>query len=109
MSRIGNAPVPVPGGVTVTINKNDVIVKGPKGELSHTFDPSIAIRQEGTEIIVERPSELKHHKSLHGLTRALINNMVIGVSEGFQKNLTIEGVGYRGGNGRQKSCVACWL
>lgn len=95
MSRIGKAPVPVPAGVTVNIKKNEVTVKGPKGELSHTFNPDMTIHQEGAEVTIQRPSDLKHHRSLHGLTRALINNMVLGVSEGFQKTLVIEGVGYR--------------
>lgn len=95
MSRIGNAPVPIPSGVQVTINKNEVKVKGKRGEMSRLFDPDMVIREEGGEILVERPTESKRHKSLHGLTRALINNMVIGVSEGFKKTLVIEGVGYR--------------
>lgn len=95
MSRIGKAPVPIPGGVQITINKNEVTVKGKRGELTQTFNPDITIREEDGAIVVERPTDLKHHRALHGLTRALINNMIIGVSEGFQKVLVIEGVGYR--------------
>ncbi len=95
MSRIGKQPIPIPTGVTITIQKNDVTVKGPKGELKNTFHPDMRIRQEDGQIIVERPSDQRHHRALHGLTRALINNMVVGVSEGFTKELRISGVGYR--------------
>lgn len=95
MSRIGKAPIPIPKGVQVTINKNEVTVKGPRGELSQLLNPDMSIREENGEILVERPSESKRHKSLHGLTRSLLNNMVVGVSEGFKKTLVIEGVGYR--------------
>lgn len=95
MSRIGKQPVPLLKGVTVKVDGNEVTVKGPKGELSQTFNPDITIKEEGGEIVVTRPTDLKHHRSLHGLTRALINNMVIGVSEGFTRELTVEGVGYR--------------
>lgn len=95
MSRIGKKPVAVPAGVEVKIDGSTVTVKGPKGTLTNTFNPEIIIKQEGAEIIVERPSEDKMHKSLHGLTRTLINNMVEGVTNGFSKSLEIEGVGYR--------------
>ncbi len=95
MSRIGKQPIPIPSDVTVTIKKNEVTVKGPKGELKNSFNPDISIRQENGEIIVERPTDHRHHRAFHGLTRALINNMVIGVSEGFTKELQINGVGYR--------------
>jgi large subunit ribosomal protein L6 len=95
VSRIGNLPIPVPNGVTVKINKNEVTVKGPKGELSNSFNPDITIRQENGELLVERPTDLRHHRAIHGLTRALVNNMVVGVSEGFTKELHINGVGYR--------------
>lgn len=95
MSRIGKQPIPIPNGVTVTINKNEVTVKGPKGELFQSFHPDIKFEQQGDEIIVSRPSDLRHHRSLHGLTRSLIHNMVVGVSEGFEKRLVISGVGYR--------------
>jgi large subunit ribosomal protein L6 len=95
VSRIGKQPVPIPDKVQVNIDGSEVTVKGPKGELYHRFPVEIAIQQEGAEIIVTRPTDQRHHRALHGMTRALLNNMVIGVSEGFQKTLTIEGVGYR--------------
>jgi large subunit ribosomal protein L6 len=95
MSRIGKQPVAIPDKVNVTINKNTVTVKGPKGELTETFNPDMTIKQEEGAILIERPSDLRHHKALHGLTRALLGNMVTGVSEGFRKTLRIEGVGYQ--------------
>jgi large subunit ribosomal protein L6 len=96
MSRIGRAPIEVPAGVTVTLgDENKVTVKGPKGELVRICHKDMIIKLEGTTLTVERPSEDKLHKSLHGLTRTLINNMVLGVTEGFTKNLEINGVGYR--------------
>ena len=96
MSRIGNMPVTVPAGVTVTIAEgNEVTVKGPNGTLTRKLHPDMIIEQQGSEIIVKRPTEDKMHKSLHGLTRTLINNMVIGTTQGFTKELEINGVGYR--------------
>ena len=96
MSRIGRLPIPVPAGVTVTIaDDNTVTVKGPKGELSQKVNKDITVEQKGAEIIVTRPSDSKPHRSLHGLYRTLINNMVVGVTTGFSKKLIIEGVGYR--------------
>lgn len=95
MSRIGKQPVAIPDKVNVTINKNTVTIKGPKGELTETFNPDMTIKQEEGAILIERPSDLRHHKALHGLTRALLGNMVTGVSEGFRKTLRIEGVGYQ--------------
>lgn len=96
MSRIGRAPIEIPAGVTVKLgDNNQVTVKGPKGELVREFHKDITIKVEGNVITVERPSEDKFHKSLHGLTRALLNNMVVGVTEGFEKKLEINGVGYR--------------
>jgi large subunit ribosomal protein L6 len=95
MSRIGKAPIPVPSGVTVTINGADVKVKGPKGELSRTLRPEITIKQEDGKLIVARTSDDRFVRSLHGLTRTLVANMVKGVSEGFSRNLEIVGVGYR--------------
>ena len=96
MSRIGKMPITVPAGVTVTIGAdNEVTVKGPNGTLTKKLHPEMIIKQEGAEIIVERPSEEKMHKALHGLTRTLINNMVVGVTTGFSKELEINGVGYR--------------
>ena len=96
MSRIGKMPIAVPGGVDVKItDENKVTVKGPKGTLENTFSKDITIRREGDLIIVERPSDEKQYRSLHGLIRTLINNMVVGVTTGFEKTLEINGVGYR--------------
>ncbi len=95
MSRIGKQPIPVPSGVEVAINGNEVSVKGPKGTLTQTFDKDMIIELEDGAIVVKRPSDERRHRSLHGLTRTLIANMVQGVSEGFQKELEIVGVGYR--------------
>ena len=96
MSRIGRMPIAVPAGVTVSIAENNsVTVKGPKGELSRVLPSEMAIEMEGDTVVVKRPNDLKRMKSLHGLTRTLINNMVIGVTEGYQKVLEINGVGYR--------------
>ena len=96
MSRIGRLPVTVPAGVTVEIAENNkVTVKGPKGTLERVLAPEMEIKVEGTEIVVSRPNDLKRMKALHGLTRTLINNMVVGVTEGYQKKLEINGVGYR--------------
>jgi large subunit ribosomal protein L6 len=94
MSRIGKKPIPVPDKVEISIAGQDVKVKGPKGELQHTIHPDISIKQENGTLFVERPSDERQHRALHGLTRALIANMVTGVSEGFRKTLKIEGVGY---------------
>lgn len=96
MSRIGKKPISVPSGVTITVgNNNFVTVKGPKGTLSQQLPPEIAISQQDGVATVTRPSDEKHHKALHGLSRSLLNNMVVGVSTGFQKVLEINGVGYR--------------
>ena len=96
MSRIGRMPITVPAGVTVNIAEGNVItVKGPKGELTQSLRPEMIIKQEGTTITVERPSDDKLHRSVHGLTRTLLHNMVIGVTEGFKKELDVNGVGYR--------------
>ena len=95
MSRIGRAPITVPADVTVTINGNVVEVKGAKGTLTQEFHPDIKIAMEGNVIIVTRPSDNKNHRALHGLTRTLINNMIIGVTKGYSKELEINGVGYR--------------
>ena len=95
MSRIGRKPIAVPAGVDVKIDGTTVTVKGPKGTLTKSFHKDMIIRQEGAELIVERPSEDKLHKSLHGLTRTLVSNMVEGVTTGFSKSLDIEGIGYR--------------
>ncbi len=95
MSRIGNKPIAIPAGVEVKINGNEVSVKGPKGTLTDTFHSDITIAVEGTEILVTRPSDVKEHRALHGLTRTLVANMVEGVSKGFSKELEVNGVGYR--------------
>lgn len=95
MSRIGKKPVAIPSGVTVEVNGSQVTVKGTKGSLTRTFEPSMKITVEGSEVKVERPNDEKRNKSLHGLTRTLINNMVIGVTTGYEKTLEINGVGYK--------------
>lgn len=96
MSRVGKKPIEVPAGVTVTINKdNTVVVKGPKGELTTSFNQDIKIEQEGTVITLVRPSESKEHRTIHGTTRALLANMITGVSAGFERGLELVGVGYR--------------
>lgn len=97
MSRIGKQPIELPAKVEVKINKNEVTVKGPKGQLSRSFNPDMTITLENGVVTIERPGDLRHHKALHGLTRALLANMVTGVSDGFRKTLTIEGVGYQAG------------
>jgi len=95
MSRIGRAPIQVPAGVEVKINGNVIEVKGPKGQLSREFHPQMKVELADGSIVVTRPSDEKQHRSLHGLTRTLIANMVKGVTEGFTRNLEIVGVGYR--------------
>ncbi len=95
MSRIGKQPIPVPSGVEVRIEGPTVTVKGPKGELKQTLNEDMIIKQDDGVVIVERPDDTREHRSLHGLTRSLLANMVTGVSEGFAKNLEIVGVGYR--------------
>lgn len=95
MSRIGRMPVPVPAGVTVDIQGNTITVKGPKGQLSYTFHPDMQVSLEDGRIVIRRPSDERQHRALHGLTRALINNMVVGVSQGYKKDLILEGTGYR--------------
>ena len=95
MSRIGNKVIVLPAGVEITNNGNVVTVKGPKGELTRTFSKDIDIRVEGIEVTLHRPNDTKEMKTIHGTTRALLNNMVHGVSEGFKKELEMRGVGYR--------------
>jgi len=96
MSRIGKMPIAIPAGVTVEVAENNVItVKGPKGTLTRALAPEMEVKVEGAEVVVNRPNDLKRMKSLHGLTRTLINNMVIGVTQGYEKKLEVNGVGYR--------------
>ena len=95
MSRIGKKPITIPAGVDVKIDGNTVTVKGAKGELSYTHDADISVAVEGSEIIVTRPSDDIEHRAQHGLVRALIHNMVVGVSEGYKKEMELVGVGYR--------------
>lgn len=95
MSRIGNKIITIPAGVEVKLDDNTATVKGPKGELTRTFSKNIEIKIEGTEITLHRPNDSKEMKTIHGTTRANLNNMVIGVSEGFKKELEMRGVGYR--------------
>ena len=96
MSRIGKKPVIIPATVTLNIAEGNVVtVKGPKGELSYGFHPDMILKQEGNVVIVDRPDEEHLHKSLHGLTRTLLNNMVVGVEKGYSKELEVNGVGYR--------------
>ena len=95
MSRIGRLPIPVPSGVDVTIDGRHVTVVGPKGTLSRALHPDMTISREDGTLVVTRPTEQKTHKQLHGLTRTLVNNMVVGVTDGYRKGLEITGVGYR--------------
>ena len=96
MSRIGRLPITVPAGVTVTIADGNVVtVKGPKGELKKALSSEMTINQEGNVITVTRPSDAKEHRSLHGLTRTLLSNMIVGVTDGYKKELEVNGVGYR--------------
>jgi len=94
MSRIGKKPIVLPPKVEVTIDRNEVTVKGPKGSLTQRFHPDITGAQEAGQLVVTRPTDQRNHRALHGLTRALLSNMVVGVSEGFKSVLEIEGVGY---------------
>ena len=95
MSRIGRAPVAIPAGVTVEVNKNTFTVKGPKGTLTQDYDPIITLSVNGNEVVLTRANEVKETKAKHGLYRALLNNMVIGVTQGYKKTLVIAGVGYK--------------
>lgn len=95
MSRIGRKPIPVPAGVAVDIKGNVVQVKGPKGEATRTINPDMKVELENGELHISRPTDQRHHRAMHGLTRALVSNMVVGVSEGFKKTLRIAGTGYR--------------
>ena len=99
MSRIGKLPINIPAGVTVTVGAgNEVVVKGPKGELKQVVDPIINVEVKGNEVVLTRPNDEKQSKAMHGLYRVLVNNMVVGVSEGYKKTLELVGVGYRVSN-----------
>jgi large subunit ribosomal protein L6 len=95
MSRVGRMPIAIPAGVSVDIQGSQVLVKGAKGQLVRSFDPDMQISLEGTQLVVRRPTDQRRHRALHGLTRALLNNMILGVSQGFSRTLEVEGVGYR--------------
>lgn len=96
MSRIGKLPIPVPAGVSVKVDDHNlVVVKGPKGTLSQQVNPDIKVSQNDGAIVLERPTDSKPHKAMHGLYRALLHNMVVGVTEGFEKSLELVGTGYR--------------
>ena len=95
MSRIGRLPIPVPSGVDVTIDGRIITVTGPKGQLTRELHPDMTVKREEENLVVTRPTEQKTHKQLHGLTRTLVNNMVVGVTDGYRKGLEITGVGYR--------------
>ena len=95
MSRIGKQPIPVPSGVEVTISEQHVVVKGPKGTLEHDVPSTITVARDGDDLVVTRPDDERENRSLHGLTRTLVSNMVTGVSQGFTRDLEIVGVGYR--------------
>ena len=95
MSRVGRTPIDIPSGVEVRIDGNQVKVKGPKGELSRSFPSVVSLKQEGEQLLVERASDEKFTRSMHGTARAVVNNMVVGVSQGFAKTLEVHGVGYR--------------
>ncbi len=99
MSRVGKSPIAVPAGVTITVSEDNVVtVKGPKGELHQAVDQDIKVVQEGTDLLVQRPTDQKRHKALHGLYRALLNNMVVGVTTGYKIEQELVGVGYRATN-----------
>lgn len=102
MSRVGKKPLEIPSGVTVTMNGNTVTVKGPKGELTRTFHPDMEIKIEENVLTVNRPTDNKEHRALHGTTRSILGNMVEGVSKGFEKSLELIGVGYRASKSGKK-------
>lgn len=95
MSRIGNKPIEIPEGVTVDLKEDHVVVKGPKGELTQLFNPEFKFKKEDGKLVLERPSDQKSHKAQHGLYRSLVNNAIVGVSEGYKKELQLIGVGYK--------------
>jgi large subunit ribosomal protein L6 len=95
MSRIGRAPIPVPDGVDIKVDERHITVRGPRGTLEQTLPPDMIVRQDDGVLSVERPDDERRHRALHGLTRSLVNNMVVGVTQGYQRDLEIVGVGYR--------------
>ena len=109
MSRIGKKPIEIPTGVTITINGNVVTVKGPKGELTRSFNSDIEIKVEENVINLSRPSESKEHRSIHGTTRSLLANMVEGVSKGFEKSLELDRCWLPCSKARKETCIKCWL
>lgn len=106
MSRIGRQPIPVPADVEVQINGNRILVKGPKGQLERELHRDMMVKYEEGQLLIERPSDNKQHRSLHGLTRTLVSNMVVGVTIGFKKNLELVGVGYRASKQGNKLVMA---
>lgn len=106
MSRVGNNPIRLPKGVETQISGRVVTIKGPRGTLSRELHPAMTVRQEDGTLVVSRPSDQRQHRALHGLTRALLNNMVVGASEGFQRTLELVGVGYRAQQQGQKVSLA---
>lgn len=109
MSRIGRMPIDIPAGVKVTLDGQFIAVQGPKGELTRTLHQDMKVNIQDNVITVERPSEEKQHRALHGLTRALIHNMVVGVTDGFKKELEIQGVGYRAQMKGKKIGLDSWV
>lgn len=95
MSRIGRYPIPIPQGVSITLKKGEVVVKGPKGQLEVTISPRITVKEEDGQLVFDRPSDNRNDRAQHGLARSLVNNAVLGVSQGYSRNLEIRGVGYR--------------
>jgi large subunit ribosomal protein L6 len=102
MSRVGGAPIPIPPGVEVQVEGQRVRVKGPRGEIERTVHPEMQVSVEGNQVVVRRPSDERLHRSLHGLTRTLVANMITGVTQGYQKTLVLEGIGYRASKQGQK-------
>jgi large subunit ribosomal protein L6 len=107
MSRIGRLPIDIPPGVKVDIKENEVTVSGPKGKLTRSFDPSMTITLSDNRVVVTRPDDEREHRALHGLTRTLLANMVLGVSSGFEKTLELVGVGYRAEKAGDKFILRC--
>src|ERR1035438_4333497 len=107
MSRIGKQPIPIPQGVTVTLNKSSVTVKGKIGELTQAIDPDIKVKVEGTQVVLERPTDQKRHKAMHGMYRSLLANMIKGTSEGYKIQQEVVGVGYKASHKERRTCRTC--